>query len=65
MRSLPHLSAIFQKLYFKSILMNTESFLLKSSLNATKVQHNRPTKIQFQSLKRATTHKFKRYCPLT
>ena len=39
--------------------MSTESFLSKSSLNATKKQHNRPIKIQFKSLKIATTHNFK------
>ena len=42
--------------------MNTESFVSKSSLNATKIQDNRPTEIQVKSLKRTTTHKFKRYC---
>ena len=46
-------------------LMNTESFLSKSYLNATKIQHNRPTKIHFKSLKRATKQNFKRYCPRT
>ena len=54
MRNLPHLSALFQNFPFKNILMNSESFLSKLSLNAIKIQQNRPTKIQFKSLKRAT-----------
>ena len=65
MRNLPHLSALFQNFSLKNILMNSESFLSKLSLNAIKTQQNRPTKIQFKSLKRATRHNFKRYCPLT
>ena len=56
-----HLSTLFQNFSFGSTLMNTKSFLSKSYLNATKIQDNRPTKIQVKILKRATTHNFKRH----
>ena len=56
-----HLSPLFQNFSFKSTLMNTKSFLSKSSLNATKIQDNKPTKMQVKSLKKGTTHNFKRY----
>ena len=52
---------LFQNFSFKSTLMNTKSFLSKSSLNATKIQDNKPTKMQVKSLKKGTTHNFKRY----
>ena len=56
-----HLSTLFQNFSFESTLMNTKSFLSKSSLNANKIQDNRLTKIQVKILKRATTHNFKRH----
>ena len=56
-----HLSTLFQNFSFESTLMNTKSFLSKLYLNATKIQDNRPTKIQVKILKRATTHNFKRH----
>ena len=56
-----HLSTLFQNFSFGSTLMNTKSFLSKLYLNATKIQDNRPTKIQVKILKRATTHNFKRH----
>ena len=52
-------------LFFKSKFINTEIFLSKSSLNATKMHYNRNIKIEVKSLKRTTTHNFTRYCPLT
>ena len=49
---LASLQCPIRKLFFyKYILMNTKSFLSKSSLNATKIQNNIPTKIQLKTSK--------------
>ena len=58
-------SPIPKLFFYKYISMNTKSFLSKSSLNATKIQNNRPSKIQVKNLKKANIHNFKRYCLLT